>query len=218
MQILHPSPDAIRLAMSRIERAVEAHGGHCDAVMDRGIVHRGDCRTVACHGGWYALGRLMDHPAVRWRRDADFPPDNVGETLMAMRPKGSVTPVMYYEGSHALARDLGFMNAPALRGWAERHPELWGNAHGVRMFAGDGAAAFGKPPHAPVGEIATWWLAVADRLEAAIPAHGDRKAALAALAEFDASAQDGVRIEPCAGGWRLVRQPYREILLSLRSG
>ena len=58
----------------------------------------------------------MDHAAVSWRHHADFPPDDEGETLMATRPHGSTTLVMYYEGGHALACDLGFMNAPALKG------------------------------------------------------------------------------------------------------
>ena len=107
MQTVHPSPEAVRPAMARIRRAVDAHGGDREAVMDWGIVRRDGCRTIACHGGWYALGRLMDRAAVRWRCDADFPPDHPGETLMAVRPDGAVTPVMYYEGGHALARDLG---------------------------------------------------------------------------------------------------------------
>ncbi len=214
MQNLHPSPNAIRLAMACIRRAVDTHGGDHTAPMDRGIVLRNGCRTTACHGGWYALGRLMDHPAVCWRHDETFYSDP-GETLMARRPDGSLSPVMYCEGGQLLARDLGFMNAPALRGWAERHPEIWGNAHGERMFAGDGAVAFGKPAFTPVrvGEIVAWWLAVAERLDTAIPVHGDREAALAAL---DASMQDTVVIEPWKQGWRLVRRPRAESLLSLR--
>ena len=215
MQTVHPSPGAVRLAMARIRRAVAAHGGDREAPMDWGGVRRDDCRTIACHGGWYALGRLMDNPAVQWRRDADFPPDDTGETLMAERPDGAVTPVMYYEGGHALARDLGFMNAPALKGWAERHPELWGCRHGERMFAGDGAMAFGRPPHTPirVSEIVDWWLAVAERLDAAIPVHRDRLDALAALACDESPALSGIEIEPCAGGWRLVLRPYPDSLL-----
>ena len=58
MQTVHPSPEAIRLAMSRIERAMELYGGDQTAPMDWGIVHHHECRTTACHGGWYALGRL----------------------------------------------------------------------------------------------------------------------------------------------------------------
>ena len=216
MHIVHPSPEAVRLAMSRIERAMAACGGDREAPMDWGIVHRHDCRTVACHGGWYALGRLIDHPAVRWRHDETFYKDP-GETMMVLRQDGAVTHLMYYEGAHMLARDLGFMNAPALKGWAERHPEIWGNRHGERMFAGDGAAAFGKPPFTPVmvSEIVSWWCAVADRLDAAIPVHCDRADALAAHARHDPKAWQAVMIEPCTGGWRLVRRPYPELLPSL---
>ena len=215
MQTVHPSPGAVRLAMTRIRRAVDAQGGDREAPMDWGIVRRDGCRTIACHGGWYALGRLMDHAAVSWRRDADFPPDDAGETLMAARPDGSVSPVMYYEGGHALASDLGFMNTPALKGWAERHPEIWGCRGGEWMFAGEGAMAFGKPPYTPVrvSEIVDWWLAVADRLDKAIPVHRDRADALAELARRHPSALPGIKIKPCAGGWRLVRRPYPDSLL-----
>ena len=31
--------------------------------------------------------------------------------------------------------------APALKGWAERHPQIRGNRHSGRMFAGNGAVA-----------------------------------------------------------------------------
>ena len=217
MQTVHPSPEAVRLAMSRIERAMSAHSGDREAPMDWGIVHRHDCRTTACHGGWYALGRLMDHPAVRWRHDETFYSDP-GETMMALRPDGQLTHVMYCEGAHMLARDLGFMNAPALKAWAERHPQIWGNRHGERMFAGNGAVAFGKPPFAPimVSEIVAWWRAVADRLDTAIPVHTDQVAALAALKCHDLPAQETIAVEPCAGGYQLVRQPRPVSLLSLQ--
>ncbi|MDE0147906.1 MAG: hypothetical protein OXM58_06005 [Rhodospirillaceae bacterium] len=218
MPAVHPSPEAVRLAMTRIERAMAAYGGDREAPMDWGIVHRHRCRTVACHGGWYALGRLIGHPAVRWRHEETFYKDP-GETMMALRPDGQLTHLMYYEGAHLLARDLGFMNAPALKGWAERHPELWGNRHGARMFAGDGAVAFGKPPFTPVmvSGIVAWWRAVADRLDAAIPVHARQTATLAALERYDVYARDRIAVEPCAGGWRLVRRPYPDTLLPLHA-
>ena len=46
MHAVHPSPEAVRLAMARIERAVAACGGDREAPMDWGIVHRHGCRTV----------------------------------------------------------------------------------------------------------------------------------------------------------------------------
>ncbi len=218
MLTVHPSPEAVRLAMSRIERAMAACGGDREAPMDWGIVHRHDCRTVACHGGWYALGRLTDHPAIRWRHDETFYSDP-GETMMALRPDGQLTHVMYCEGAHMLARDLGFMNAPALKGWAERHPQIRGNRHGERMFAGDGAVAFGKNAFAPVmvSEIVVWWHAVADRLDAAIPVHPDRPAALTSFQSHDPEAQETIAVEPCTAGYRLVRQPRPVSLPSLQS-
>ena len=220
MQTVHPSPEAVRLAMARIRRAVDAQGGDRVAPMDWGVVRRDGCRTIACHGGWYALGRLMDHPAVEWRHDEAFVREDPGETLMAAGPDGEAAPVKYREGARLLARDLGFVNAPALEGWAERHPELWGCRHGDRMFAGEGAMAFGKPAFAQirVSEIVDWWLAAADRLDAAIPVHRDRAHALAEFARRDPSMLPGIAIEPCAGGWRLVLRPYPECLLPMPDG
>ncbi len=214
MQTVHPSPEAVRLTMSRIERAMADSGGDGEAPMDWGIVHRHNCRTVACHGGWYALGRLIDHPAVRWRHDETFYSDP-GETMMALRQDGQLTHVMYHEGAHMLARDLAFMNAPALTGWAERHPHIWGNRHGERMFAGNGAVAFGKPPFTPA--MVAWWRAAAERLDAAIPVHAHRPAALTALQPHEPKAQETITVEPCAGGYRLVRQPRPVSLPSLQS-
>ena len=40
--------------------------------------------------------------------------------------------------------------------------------------------------------------------------------ALAELARRDPSALPGIGIEPCAGGWRLVRRPYADSLLPVR--
>ena len=139
--------------------------------------------------------------------------------MMALRQDGTVTHLMYHEGAHMLARDLGFMNAPACRGWAERHPEIWGNRHGERMFAGNGAVAFGKPAFAPVmvSGIVAWWRAVAAQLDAAIPVHTDRIAALASVNCHDLEARDTIAIEPCTDGCRLVRRPRPVSLLSLHA-
>ena len=217
MQTVHPSPEAVRLAVSRIKRAVDAHGGDQQVPMDFGIILRHGCRTTACHAGWYTLGRFMDHSAVRWLHDETFYTDP-GETMMALTPDGKVTHLMYHDGAHVLARDLGFMNAPALKGWAQRHPGIWGGPHGDRMFAGDGTAAFGKPPSASVmvGEIVAWWLAVADRLDSAIPVHRTRLTALAVLKCRDPETQQTIAIEPCTGGYRLVRRPHPVNLLPLQ--
>ena len=91
------------------------------------------------------------------------------------------------------------------------------NRHGERMFAGNGAVAFGKPPFTPimVSEIVAWWRAVADRLNTAIPVHTNQVAALAALKCHDLPAQESIAVESCTGGYRLVRQPRPVSLLSL---
>ena len=86
------------------------------------------------------------------------------------------------------------------------------------MFAGDGAVAFGKPAFAPVmvSGIVAWWRAVADRLDAAIPVHASQTAALAALERHYPEAQGTIAVEPCAGGFRLVRRPRPVSLPSLQ--
>ena len=67
-----------------------------------------------------------------------------------------------------------------------------------------------------VSEIVAWWHAVADRLDAAIPVHADQVAALAALKCHDLPAQESIAVEPCMGGYRLVRQPRPVSLPSLQ--
>ena len=62
MHTIHPSPEAVRLAMSRIERAMADCGGDSEAPMDWGIVHRHGCRTTACHAR-LVCARPPDRPS-----------------------------------------------------------------------------------------------------------------------------------------------------------
>ena len=77
--------------------------------------------------------------------------------------------------------------------------------------------AFGKPPFAAVmvSGIVAWRRAFANPLDRAIPVCADRLAVLAALKCHDLAGQDTIAVEPCTGGYRLVRRTYPENLPSL---
>ena len=79
--------------------------------------------------------------------------------------------------------------------------------------------AFGKPPCAAVmvSGIVAWRRAFANPLDRAIPVRADRPAVLAALKCHDLAGQDTIAVEPCTGGYCLLRRPYPEKLLSLHA-
>ena len=88
-----------------------------------------------------------------------------------------------------LARDLGFMNAPALKGWAEAASPYLGQpprrAH-VRRATGRSPSASRRLHRVMVSEIVARWAAASRTwLDAAIPVHADRRAALTALQSHD---------------------------------
>ena len=68
-------------------------------------IHTNDCGTVACHAGWYLLGR-----------------------------SGHVSDAGWADGADMIAKDLGFQDREELENWAGRNPGLWGNSNGFRMF------------------------------------------------------------------------------------
>ena len=79
--------------------------------------------------------------------------------------------------------------------------------------------AFGKLPFAAVmvSGIVAWRRAFANPLDRAIPVHADWPAVLAALKCHDLAGQDTIAVQPCTGGYRLVRRTYPEKLLSLHA-
>ena len=90
---------------------------------------------------------------------------------------------------------------------------------GAGLPEGSGTAESGAPVyaaqcavcHGPAGEGG-----VADRLDAVIEVHPDGPAALAALQRHDPYARKTIAVEPCAGGYRVVRQPRPIDALSLQ--
>ena len=218
MRTVHPSPTTIHRIVSRLRSAASACGGDQPADMDCSLIHRQGCRTTACHAGWYTLARFLHHPSVVWMDEPRLH-DRPGESMMALGHCRNMRHLIHDDGAHVLARDLGFMTAPALKGWAERHPDIWGSPHGARMFSRDGAIAFAKSQHDSLllTHIIKWWLAVADRLDRTIPLHSTKKRALAALQCHDTDIRQAIDIESHAGRYRLVRRPYPVDLLSLLS-
>lgn len=118
------------------------------------------CSTVACHGGWYALGKGL---VGFWGTHDDWPDD----MQVYHQPDGTVG--RYIQGAQMMAEDLGFESKLELEIWAAQHPEWWGNDFGSYMF--NSIRAF-----LPVGverreidveDLGDWWEAVAARREAA---------------------------------------------------
>ena len=84
------------------------------------------CSTVACHAGWYALGRGL---VGVWGPHDDWPND----VQVYHQPDGKMG--RYIQGVRMMAEDLGFQDRTELELWAARHPEYWGNRYGSYMFS-----------------------------------------------------------------------------------
>lgn len=74
-----------------------------------------DCGSPMCHGGWYAF-------------------------ICGLTRKGYND---FSDGANLMAEHLGFEDSDELKGWADEHPELWGNKYGEDMFC-DGSAFGGN--------------------------------------------------------------------------
>ena len=134
--------------------------------------HEEGCRTVGCHGGWYALIRIEEDEGRRLllseAHDSDQPEMPCGRE---MRDPATDRAVCWDHGARMLAEDLGFGSdgIHALTWHAQSHPEWWGNTHGGRMFCN--AAAFGEKETERLGSgttttletIARHWEGVAER-------------------------------------------------------
>ena len=152
----HPDPKDIRNVADRLLRVARKYPGEVN--MGCTMIYKPpECGTVACHAGWYALAKVEDETSL-WVKRAD--------TTIPVLRYADGKPLEFYRGIKLMANDLGFRTSTDMRGWADCHPELWGNNHGDRMFGS--AQAFGKVAGSvfSVKDIAEHWLAVADRIEA----------------------------------------------------
>lgn len=73
----------------------------------------------------------------------------------------------YADGAKHMAQTLGFEDVTALKVWAHRNPQIWGNYHGGDMF--QSRLAFGVEPYEEITlkDIGNHWLGVAERYKQA---------------------------------------------------
>ena len=134
----NPSPEACREVAACINRAIEKYP-EVELDMEEGTVYNYDhpCGTTHCHAGLFLIGYN--------------------------EPEASRT--YYYTGVSELRKLLGFYERSYnedVKLWADSNPLLWGNECGYLMFSDAGAFGGAKKP----SQIAEWWEAVADRIEA----------------------------------------------------
>jgi len=67
------------------------------------------------------------------------------------------------EGARLMANDLGFNTINNIEHWADKHPRLWGNSEGKRMFTSQMAFDCAEL-HPTLTQISDHWLGVAERL------------------------------------------------------
>ena len=181
----HPTPQAIREAMDRMEAAaLKAHGTGLVA-MNYGTIQQGDglyidethidvCGTVACHGGWYALAAL---DGLEWENPIPGEKGAAPDYLIRSPEECGYTGYIasYAWGADKLAQDLLGEGSSQydLQDWAHENPHLWGNEWGNDMFSGQsGPCAFGGSMFSdafPLSVVIDHWRAVADRIEALPP-------------------------------------------------
>ena len=122
------------------EERLQAEGEDLVLNFARGTVVRpGGCGTVACFAGHYEAARLMADPDGCW----GFNTETGGHLECAPHSGRLRLNVTYHDGARSVARALGFEESGDLTAWADAHPEIWGNAHGAKMFDASGPLAFG---------------------------------------------------------------------------
>lgn len=90
------------------------------------------CGTVACHGGFAYLALHEEERTFK-----DFGTIDVQYLFKDTQTVG------FTDGANDLAKFFGFKSHVHLEGWADNHPELWGNKQGDEMFSAHGYVAFG---------------------------------------------------------------------------
>ena len=140
----NPSPEACREVAACINRAIEKYP-EVELDMMNGIVYNHDhpCGTTHCHAGLFLIG--YNEPEVT---------------------KDKTTVISYGKGVSELRKLLGFdentNDDEDIKNWASNKPLLWGNGWGEFMFSDKDAFDRAEKP----SQIAEWWEAVADRIEA----------------------------------------------------
>ena len=141
----HPRPEDIRKVADRLESVA----GTACLDMAASFVKKSPyhCKTVACHGGFYALACSVE------MKDGKVDPHD-----------GSTN---YKVGANQMALDLGFSSMSSIKDWAGENPDLWGNRFGLSMFGAPQAFGFDHEDNRiRLENIIKWWRDVADRIEA----------------------------------------------------
>jgi len=110
------------------------------------------CGTVACHAGWFGIANNKS------ATESDSFEDEANEMAKFLGFKDSGT----------FTRRAPFKQ---LEQWAAYNAELWGNDYGEDMFTI--YAAFSPPTNylltrATIKDVGLYWIAVGDRIEAAV--------------------------------------------------
>ena len=156
-----PSPDNFRRAADRLDAYRRKAAATVDMSAAGLHVQQNPCRTVACTAGHYLAARWLEGHSKRIRRMRVID----GMLKTPTRQGYYLTVGAYTHGAHELARDLGFSAREELEDWAHRHPDLWGNEHGSRLFESTDAWNKNRSCNVTIETIARHLRNVAQRLE-----------------------------------------------------
>ena len=177
----HPTPEACESVARTLETAcdyLDKIGAPPVLDMDSLEVFRGNCKTLACHGGHFLLAHLIEDPEAREHTNfREFTgPTPLDHEYFDLKTEGHWYN-SWCDGATLMAERLGFRRddkdtnsdiQERLVTWAEENPDLWGNENGSEMF--QHAAAFSKDcsrkNEDAVRNIAKHWRAVGERIRA----------------------------------------------------
>jgi len=100
-----------------------------------------------CHGGWYAIADEQ----VRSEVDEFYAPHSSSSS--------------FADGADKLAKTLGFEDRNALKWWASNNALIWGNTHGMCLFADSAAFGVEEDEDMNLQVIVDHWEGVLSRLE-----------------------------------------------------
>ena len=159
----HPAPARVRVreVAARFHRAAKSEGFVEMEERTARIVSTHDaCGMVACAAGHYRL-----------QRTAETLETEAANGQRAVKQERASDTGDWECGVRMIAIDLGMRNRANLVGWADAHPQLWGNNSGWEMFY-DERAYERSGPTLTLEDIARHWDQVAKHIERFHPADG----------------------------------------------
>ena len=127
------------------------------------------CKTVACHGGFWALHEIE---ALRGYKKVKKVLDKytAEESVSLCDPFDLLHELGFSTGSEQLAQFLGFVYRDDLEDWASKNPLIWGTCTGGGMFYVMRAFSRKCPREGgfrnQLDRIGCHWKAVGDRVKA----------------------------------------------------